>query len=376
MRTRRHRTTSVKSNHFHVGGNKHVMEVLLELIENVVDFDQDNLDSHGMTDNLDIILQTSYNAPLKATVVSLVAKLAYPHWDTRKHQTQLGGLYSLRSLDTTVVSKHLYEIGWYKTNTPFALTRSFENKEPYTMQYSGSIKPLKSKNAFLSIVNSINVEFDRKLTVDMARYILNHLRKQHESGVLLTGTTMTISKHVSLKTVKDILSDIFKIGIGMSVTPSIVAHALCTIVQPYIWDDVNVRILKEHTANDKHSIGDVEVYNTDGSPFLAIEIKHNLDVTESIVSTFEGKTSNVILKYILTTKTIHSRSTDSNVYIGNVVEWTLFYLHSCLIYNNRIIDEFIILVRKNLLEYVNLKHENKVNIEEIFTRHLVEPSPE
>lgn len=356
--------------HFQNGGNKHIMNTLEEIIKTVIDFDEENIAANEMLDELDIILQSPFEASIKATVVSLIAKLSYPDWDTRKHQVQLGGLYSLRSIDTTIVSKRLYEIGWYKTNTPFALTRSFELKEPYNMEYSGSIKPIKTKTAFLTIVNKINKDFDRKLCLDMVKYILNYLRKKNEATNVLRNTSMVVN-NVTFKTIKNILSDIFKIGIGVSVTPSIVTHTVCSVIKDHIWKDIDLKPLKEHTANDKHSIGDIEAYNLDTIPFMAIEIKHNLDITESIISTFEGKTTNVKLKYILTTKNINSKFTDTNIYIGNVIEWSMLYLHSCIIYNPDIAKDFVVLLRKTLLDYRNLGDDNKVKIDNIFKTYLV-----
>jgi hypothetical protein len=366
------RTRKIKpAIHFQSGGNKNVINTLEDVIKTVVDFDEENIASNELLDEVDTILQSPFEAPIKAIVVSLLSKLAYPEWDTRKHQVQLGGLYSLRSIDTTIVSKRLYEIGWYKTNTPFALTRSFELKEPYTMEYSGSIKPVKTKIAFLTIVNKINEDFNRKLCIDIIKYILNYLRKRHEATIVLRNSSIVIKNNVTLKTIKSILSDIFKVGIGMSVTPSIVTYTVCNVIKNHLWKDIDLRPLKEHTANDKHSIGDIEAYTLDNIPFMAIEIKHNLDITESIVSTFERKTTNVKLKYILTTKGISSKFTDTNIYIGNVVEWAVFYLHSCIIHNPDIASEFVILLRKTLLEYRNLGDDNKIKIDNIFTTHLV-----
>ena len=46
-----------------------------------------------MKDELDIILNNISKSwsPCKATIVSVISKIVNPEWDTRKHQTQLGG---------------------------------------------------------------------------------------------------------------------------------------------------------------------------------------------------------------------------------------------------------------------------------------------
>jgi hypothetical protein len=88
-------------------------------------------------DELDIISKNISKswAPFKATIVSVIAKIAHPDWDTRNHQTQLGGKYSLRTIDRCYVSNFLYKNGLYDTSTEFALTRSFEKAEPFNKKY-------------------------------------------------------------------------------------------------------------------------------------------------------------------------------------------------------------------------------------------------
>ena len=78
-------------------------------------------------------------APMKATIVSCVAKLIYPNWDTRYHQVQIGGKYSLRTIDRKYVASFLFKKGLYPTATEYALTRSFEKAEPFTKNYTGKI---------------------------------------------------------------------------------------------------------------------------------------------------------------------------------------------------------------------------------------------
>jgi hypothetical protein len=92
------------------------------------------LNEKCLKDELDIITSNISKswAPLKATIVSLVAKIQNPDWDTRNHQTQIGGKYSLRSIDKCYVSDYLYKNSLYDTSTEFALTRSFEKQNHLT----------------------------------------------------------------------------------------------------------------------------------------------------------------------------------------------------------------------------------------------------
>ena len=61
------------------------------ILKTALDSDNSLSDLPNIKNEIDIItenVKTSW-APLKATVVSLVAKIKYPDWDTRNHQIQL-----------------------------------------------------------------------------------------------------------------------------------------------------------------------------------------------------------------------------------------------------------------------------------------------
>ena len=120
-------------------------------------------------DHLDIISKNTSTswAPFKATIVSVIAKIAHPDYDTRLHQTHMEGGRSLRTIDGKYVSAYLYKNGLYDTPTTFALTRSFEKPEPFNKEYSGMISPPKSKISFLNIVELINTKIDTYLINDI-----------------------------------------------------------------------------------------------------------------------------------------------------------------------------------------------------------------
>jgi hypothetical protein len=328
-------------------------------------------DIETLTDNDRVV------APMKVTVAAVFGKLAFPSWDTRKHQVGIGGLKSLRTLDHAFVANHLYRMGLYRTATEGILTRSFELKQPFTLDYPGEINPVKSKLAFLRIINRINEEGDTHTAETVLRYFLHRLKEKKGRVDAIVGDLILTDKYVSLKTGQDILNDIFGLGAGISATPAIVIHTAFSIVQPYIWKDVQVSPLKRHTASDSTSkaIGDVEAYRND-APFLSVEVKHKLQIDDTMIRTFLQKTGNIPLRFMLTTRAVHTKYTEENVLIGNVTDLVMQYLHSVTVHNPAIGSAFVTSLRAALVGSPDIGADNKAKIAEIFTKHLVSPSPE
>ena len=117
-----------------------IKQIITDILE-IARTDNVNTLPSSVKKNIDTVLK-SYErskAPLKAIIAAGIPKIAYPEWDVRKHQQQIGGKHSLRSIDTRHIASELYRIGLYETPTSFALTRSFEKAECYDMNYSGNI---------------------------------------------------------------------------------------------------------------------------------------------------------------------------------------------------------------------------------------------
>lgn len=325
-------------------------------------------DIHTLTDNDRVV------APMKVTIAAVFGRIAYPMWDTRKHQVGIGGLKSLRSLDHTFVANNLHRLGLYRTATEGSLTRTFERKHAYTMDYPGEITPVKSRLAFLRLVNRVNEDSSPEVPITVLRYFLHRLQASKETVDALVSKGVSVKTSVSLEKIHTILDEMFDIGSGMSATPAIVVHTLFSVVQPHLWKDVILAPLKRHTASDSTSqaIGDVEAYKGT-TPFLSVEIKHKLDIDNSMIRIFTQKTSGTFLRFMLTTKNIHTKYTEDNILIGNVTNIVLQYLHMTGIRDNTL---FVTQLRDALLGSPDVSATNKTKISELFTKHLDAPSLE
>ena len=307
--------------------------------------------------------ETSW-APLKATVASIVAKLVHPEWDTRKHQKQIGGNHSLRTIDAKHVSSALSKQHFYPTATEFALTRSFEKAEPFDRFYSGKITPDYCKTAFLNVVEIINTSATTDLLKAMLEYVILFLKERKDKHTALNNSVIESSKQVSLSDVSDKLEQIRKLtGHGMSVLPVLAVHTVLTIVQPFLWPSMRVKSLKEHTASDAHtdSYGDVEGFTLSEKPVLAIEIKDKIKIDDTIIASFNKKTtaSNIPLKYILTTAITQKYHAPNNISVQTVSDFITTYLQNALYHDSSICTVFVVELQKCVSAHTNLSLTNK-----------------
>lgn len=320
---------------------------------------------HHGTKSLEEDIQTitsSYDtsqANLKVTIAVTVAKLVHPDWDTRKHQESLGGKFSLRSFDEKYISQRLYADGLYATPTPYALSsRTFEKAEPFTASYTGRTKQKTHIAAFLNIVQSINEEYTEPLCLAILTVCLKCLRERRETKDALRTSSVSSSATISLRSVETLLTRIFTTpSSGFAVTPVLAMWTACTLAQPYLWPNCSIKPLKQHTAADgvSKAWGDVEgVRLTDGTPFLAVEVKHKIAITPTIVASFDAKTPAIPLRYIITTSPQAFTSTDTNIIIAPVVTTVLQLLQSCLFHAPSIAATYVQEFYTMVVGYANL----------------------
>ena len=331
-------------------------------------------------EELDVIIKNVSKswAPFKAIIASITAKRMNPDWDTRKHQTQIGGKHSLRTIDRYYVSDYLFKNGFYDTATEFALTRSFEKAEPYNKTYSGKISPKDCKPAFLNLVEIINTHGTTKLLNTMLVYLMMFLKERKANNARLKTSTLESSKELTLVDVSKGLEAMYSIGSGISVVPVLVIHTLLNVIQPYLFPRISINGLKQHTAADNHSesYGDVEAFSG-SNPVIAIEVKHKIVITESIIMTFDKKTSEVHIpvKFILTTAKTQKQFVKNNICIDTVSDFTTSYLQQVLLYESNICSIFVKELRTRIVSYHNISVEMKESINKCLTELLVSPSP-
>lgn len=326
-------------------------------------------------DELDIISKNISKSwsPFKATIVSVIAKIMYPDWDTRNHQIQIGGKYSLRKLDKCYVSNFLYKKGLYDTSTEFALTRSFEKAEPFNKEYSGMISPKECKTSFLNIVEVINTKKDIYLLNDILVYLMTFLKNRKNTKTTLKNSIVVSSKSLNILDVSKLLDEINKLGSGSSVIPVIIVHTLLCIIQPYLWIGILMKPLKEHTAPDSHSYGDIEGLDFSSKPKIVIEVKHKILINDTIIEIFDEKIKNndVPLKFIITTAKTERIVVKNNICIDTLNGFVISYLQHILFHEKTICLIFLKELRLRIVSYNNMSISIKESINKMLISLLV-----
>lgn len=124
-----------------------VSSYLETLYQEALSGQSEAITSNNLTDslkhNIDIVIQNSENskAVLAVTLTSLIYKALHPDQDIRNHQASIPNGYAGRIFDMNHITPFLRsksfpcmaESGW--------LTRSLEQKHPYTLDYPGAITP-------------------------------------------------------------------------------------------------------------------------------------------------------------------------------------------------------------------------------------------
>ena len=209
----------------------------------------------GVKNIVDTITKCDSNAPLKCAIASLFAKLLYPEWDTREHQTKLQQkkIMSLRTFDRTYTCPLLFEKGIYKTPTEYALTRSFEKSFPINLDYGDvtNCRTFKSGagEAFLELVDLINNQSQIKIENIIQLFILK-INKQ--SSLIEEICQKDNNDKVLFNLINEILSIKTQ---GISVLPTLMMTAIYVINIKFNtkWKGFRINDLENHTTADKRS---------------------------------------------------------------------------------------------------------------------------
>ena len=250
----------------------------------------------------------SQKAVLAATATSLVKKLVTPEQDVRLHKVEMPGGYSGRSFDTQYVTSFLHEkmprlamksgSGW--------LTRSLEQNHPFTLDFPGKIQDKDVKNAFLQILNDLEVN-----EADAASYLneLFALLLRHAKAAKIVFAPNPNAGQVTIKQVIQALKQHFFAkyqGAGASRLPVLAIYSIYAVsMKDEGYANKRLLALKSHTTSDlkSSSIGDIEVEDEQGNFFEAVEVKHNITITAKMVEDAYAKFQSLPLHryYLLTT---------------------------------------------------------------------------
>ena len=246
-----------------------------------------------------------------ALVTSLTYKCLYPNQDIRYHKVDLPNGYSGRSFDTKFVTPFLKskkffgamkESGW--------LTRSIEQLHPFTLDFPGRISNKLVKEAFLRILDDVEVN---KTNPEI--YLLNIFRLSIIEKSKKTVKIINPIESESKLNIEDIIKYLnahfyYKYSSrGASILPVIAFYSIyeCLINEMGRYKDKRLDKLASHNSCDKSSgaTGDIVIRNIKNNDiYEVIEIKFDIAPNEIMIDDAYNKFKLHPIQryYILSTK--------------------------------------------------------------------------
>ncbi len=255
----------------------------------------------------------SSKAAYTVILTCLIYKILNQEQDIRNHQVSIPGGFSGRTFDSNYITpflrKHdfpcMAESGW--------LTRSFEHKVPYTLDYNGAIKPQKLKDAFLRLIDII------ENSPDGNEALLDYLLQ----GIIIERDHKTIQpaipRNLSISNIISLLDSHFHEkynAVGAARLPVLAIYAIYQCLfdegQKRFTDKVLLH-LENHNSADTQSgrIGDIDVVDKEGNTFEAVEVKFDIHIDINIVERAKEKIlrTTATRYYILSTVTAKEEDT-------------------------------------------------------------------
>lgn len=298
---------------------------------------------------------------LAVLMTLLVKKIMKPEQDIRRHQKNMPGGFSGRSLDSKHVTPFLR-----KNDFPYMgagsgwLTRSFEQPSPYTLDYPGKIKPQTMKEDFLILLDQ--VEKKSEIAGDCLKEIFKRLISLRERS---HNIALSRPKNKSIGSVVSLIENLWnQRSSGLSRVPVIAVFAAyrCLVGEVGRYKGHELLPLLPHNAPDQKTgrTGDIDL-QIDGKIIEAVEIKHGIQINpELVLSTIEKvKRTPVKRYYILSTNEILNNieditklTTDARINHGceiivNGVAATLKYYLRLVSSADDFIENFVCMLEKD-----------------------------
>jgi DNA (cytosine-5)-methyltransferase 1 len=300
------------------------------------DFIKSDLDQNTQ-EKLNEILDRSEKSKgvLAVLITSLVYKIFYPSQDIRNHQGSIENGYSGRTFDNKHITPFLKSARFPAMAESGWLTRSLEQKVPYTLDYPGAITPSSVKRPFLELIDSIQNGGNSQ---EMLTYLLQGLiiQRNKHSIDLAKPVNLTISKIIILLE-KHFNSRYTAEGASRLPVLALYAAYQCLIHEAKRFENKKLQPIESHTSADTRSgrIGDIEIIDETGKPFEAVEVKHGIQISLQLVQDAFNKFSTTQVKrfYLLSTADISDKE---RILIEHEIE-KIKNIHGCHVIANGLI---------------------------------------
>jgi DNA (cytosine-5)-methyltransferase 1 len=253
--------------------------------------------------NIDVLVANIENnkSLVSAIVTSLLHKIVEPHQDIRLHKKKFVNGYSARTLDT-------------KITTPFFKQhfQRYANKEsgflslvtrvdiPWNLSEESNIagRSKDTLHCFLVLLDAVEnktIKPDETLI-----YLFEKLHTLSSKEEIILTEMINTSDYIDIININSVLSMLHQ-HCSMKLSSRLPVIAVYSIYEQLFkqvkrYENKVLRPLNVHTAADKHGYGDIEIWNTDNTPFEMVEIKHNISIDRNLIFDVVKKSENTGLE--------------------------------------------------------------------------------
>ncbi|GHU26945.1 hypothetical protein FACS1894172_04420 [Spirochaetia bacterium] len=260
--------------------------------------------------NIDTLIQNidKNKSLVSALVTSLLKKIIEPSQDIRLHRMDFTGGYSARSLDTAVTAPFFKKyFPKYANKESAFLTLATREKIEWSKTDGQNLKIRNAavKNSFLNILDGI--EQHTIESEDVLCYIFKRLHNLSLQQHLIFDSTIETAEFLDILNIDTVLA-MLETHFSIKLSSRLPVIAIYTIYQQLFeqikrYDGKILCPLNVHTSSDKHGYGDIEIWNTNDTPFEMVEIKHNISIDRNLIFDLVKKSEHTSIEryYILTT---------------------------------------------------------------------------
>ena len=327
-------------------------------------------------------------------VTLLIHKSLHPEQDIRFHQVNLPNGFSGRTIDTKYITPTLNLLGLPSMSESGWLTRSLEQPFPYLMDYQGKISGKGVKEAFLSILDFLEVKTrpinQQKLAQILAIYLLKKVVKiSIKENIKIPKTNGSKKSEIKINDIISALEEHFYCkdytAKGASKLPVIAIYALYELIIKEVtrYQGCTLKPLGSHTASDKNSksAGDIEIYYLESPNSLleVIEIKFEKPIDKHMIAIATDKIAKFNPERYLILSSANIKKEDASditqmidkveskykcqIIVNGVLPTIKYYLRLVICLPG-FIDKYCALIEKD--QEINFDHKQKWN--EIMTR--------
>ncbi len=263
---------------------------------------------------------------ISALVTSIVKKISNPEQDIRLHRTDFLGGYSARSLDTAVTTPFLKKyFPKYANKESSFLTLATREKIKWTKKEGKNLKirDKEVKKSFLEILDAVQSETVNPK--DALTYIFIKLLLLSLKQKLIFDETIQTTNTLEVINIESVLKMLEK-HFEMKASSRLPVIAIFSIYQQLFkqvkrYEKKILRPLNVHTSSDKHGYGDIEIWNTDGTPYEMVEIKHKIPIDRNLIFDIAKKSEGTTIEryYILTTAKENFISSEEEEFVSKFI---------------------------------------------------------